>query len=154
MATGSSGVGLRCSRNEATGLARTSLPFRSPPSICSDKRSCALFTTEKDRYHATIAAKHFEFAKDAEERDILAFQASTSKPRPHVAAAQIFRGPGRALLALRPNHAGSSFLIIESFANFRVDPHGMNIEPCCEELARLSRADCQKAAIDDRAVNR
>jgi tripartite-type tricarboxylate transporter receptor subunit TctC len=139
---GSSGVVLAMQRNEVHGLCQTVTAFSQSAQHLLDNGSVrVLFTTEKDRVSRYNAPSIFEFAKTQEERDILAFQASSLETgRPMVAPPNI---PVDRVDALRRAFDATmrdrGFLDEAKLRNFEVDPRtGEQVEAVLRGVARLS----------------
>src|SRR4029077_5848940 len=75
---GSSDIVLAMQRNEVGGICQIVMAFsQSGQNLLDDGTVRMLFTTEKDRVPAFNVPSIFEYAKTDEERNILAFHASS-----------------------------------------------------------------------------
>jgi tripartite-type tricarboxylate transporter receptor subunit TctC len=139
---GSSGVVLAMQRNEVHGLCQTVTAFSQSAQHLLDNGSVrVLFTTEKDRVSRYNAPSIFEFARTQEERDILAFQASSLETgRPMVAPPNIPLDRVDALRrAFDATMRDRGFLDEAKQRNLEVDPRtGEQVEAVLRGVARLS----------------
>src|SRR5262249_11036806 len=139
---GSTSVVLAMQRNEVHGLCQTITAFSQTAQHLLDNGSVRLlFTTEKDRVSRFNAPSIFEFARTQEERDILAFQASSLETgRPMLAPPNIptdrVEALRRAFDATTKDHG---FLEEARQRNFEVDARtGEQVEAVLRGVARLS----------------
>jgi len=139
---GSSGVVLAMQRNEVHGLCQTVTAFSQSAQHLLDNGSVrVLFTTEKDRVSRFNVPSIFEFAKTQEERDILAFQASSLETgRPMLAPPNV---PADRVEALRRAFDATmkdrGFLEEAKQRNFEVEPRtGEQVEAVLRGVSSLS----------------
>jgi tripartite-type tricarboxylate transporter receptor subunit TctC len=138
---GSTEIVLAMERNEVAGLCQTVMAFAQAGQHLLDKGIVrVLFTTEKDRVPEFSVPSIFEYAKTAEQRDILAFHASSLETgRPMLAPPGI---PEDRLEALRRAYDATmkdpAFLAEAEQRNMKVDPRtGEQIEAVLRAIAAL-----------------
>jgi len=138
---GSTDIVLAMERNEVAGLCQTVMAFAQAGQHLLDKGIVRmLFTTEKDRVPEFNVPTVFEYAKTDEQRDILAFHASSLEAgRPVLTPPGI---PEDRLDALRrafdATMTDAGFLAEAKQRNMKVDPRtGEQIEAVLRKIASL-----------------
>jgi tripartite-type tricarboxylate transporter receptor subunit TctC len=147
---GSNGVVLAIARNEVSGICQTVTAFaQSAQNMLDDGSVKLLFTTERDRVPHLKVPTIFEFAKTEEQRQILAFHASSLETgRPWLAPPGV---PADRIDALRrafdSTMKDQAFLDEAKQRNLEVDPRtGEQIEAVLRAVASLPPELTAKAA--------
>jgi tripartite-type tricarboxylate transporter receptor subunit TctC len=147
---GSNGVVLAIARNEVSGICQTVTAFaQSAQNMLDDGSVRLLFTTERDRVPHLKVPTIFEFAKTEEQRQILAFHASSLETgRPWLAPPGV---PADRIDALRrafdSTMKDQAFLDEAKQRNLEVDPRtGEQIEAVLRAVASLPPELTAKAA--------
>jgi tripartite-type tricarboxylate transporter receptor subunit TctC len=147
---GSNGVVLAIARNEVSGICQTVTAFaQSAQNMLDDGSVKLLFTTERDRVPHLKVPTIFEFAKTEEQRQILAFHASSLETgRPWLAPPGV---PADRIDALRrafdTTMKDQAFLDEAKQRNLEVDPRtGEQIEAVLRAVASLPPELTAKAA--------
>jgi tripartite-type tricarboxylate transporter receptor subunit TctC len=147
---GSNGVVLAIARNEVSGICQTVTAFaQSAQNMLDDGSVKLLFTTERDRVPHLKVPTIFEFAKTEEQRQILAFHASSLETgRPWLAPPGV---PADRIDALRrafdTTMKDQAFLDEAKQRNLEVDPRtGEQIEAVLRAVASLPQELTAKAA--------
>jgi tripartite-type tricarboxylate transporter receptor subunit TctC len=138
---GSNGVVLAMARNEVAGICQTVTAFaQSAQNMLDDGTVRLLFTTERERVPHLKVPTIFEFAKTEEQRNILAFHASSLETgRPWLAPPGV---PADRVNALRRafdvTMKDQAFLDEAKQRNLEVDPRtGEQIEAVLRSIASL-----------------
>ncbi|MEA3026492.1 MAG: hypothetical protein QOF91_1777 [Alphaproteobacteria bacterium] len=138
---GSNGVVLAMARNEVAGICQTVTAFaQSAQNMLDDGTVRLLFTTERERVPRLKVPTIFEFAKTEEQRDILAFHASSLETgRPWLSPPGV---PPDRVNALRrafdATMKDQAFLDEAKQRNLEVDPRtGEQIEAVLRSIASL-----------------
>jgi len=146
---GSNGVVLAMARNEVAGICQTVTAFaQSAQNMLDDGTVRLLFTTERERVPRLNVPTIFEFAKTDEQRDILAFHASSLETgRPWLAPPGV---PPDRVNALRrafdATMKDQAFLAEAKQRKFEVDPRtGEQIEAVLRKVANLPEELITKA---------
>jgi tripartite-type tricarboxylate transporter receptor subunit TctC len=147
---GSNGVVLAIARNEVGGICQTVTAFaQSAQNLLDDGTVRLLFTTERERVPHLKVPTIFEFAKTDEERNILAFHASSLETgRPWLAPPGV---PPDRVNALRrafdATMKDQGFLDEAKQRKFEVDPRtGEQVEAVLRAVANLPESLKAKAA--------
>jgi tripartite-type tricarboxylate transporter receptor subunit TctC len=147
---GSNGVVLAIARNEVSGICQTVTAFaQSAQNMLDDGSVKLLFTTERDRVPHLKVPTIFEFATTEEQRQILAFHASSLETgRPWLAPPGV---PADRVDALRrafdSTMKDQAFLDEAKQRNLEVDPRtGEQIEAVLRAVASLPPELTAKAA--------
>jgi tripartite-type tricarboxylate transporter receptor subunit TctC len=147
---GSNGVVLAIARGEVGGICQTVTAFaQSAQNMLDDGTVRLLFTTERERVPHLKVPTIFEFAKTDEERDILAFHASSLETgRPWLAPPGV---PSDRVNALRrafdATMKDQGFLDEAKQRKFEVDPRtGEQVEAVLRGVANLPESLKVKAA--------
>jgi tripartite-type tricarboxylate transporter receptor subunit TctC len=147
---GSADIVLAMARNEVGGICQTVMAFsQSGQHLLDDGTVRMLFTTEKDRVAAFNVPSIFEYAKTDEQRNILAFHASSLETgRPWLAPPNI---PAERVQALRRAYDDTmkdpAFLAEAKQRKLEVDPRtGEYVESVIRSIALLPDEVLAKAA--------
>jgi tripartite-type tricarboxylate transporter receptor subunit TctC len=147
---GSNGVVLAIARHEVGGICQTVTAFaQSAQNMLDDGTVRLLFTTERERVPHLNVPTIFEYAKTDEQRDILAFHASSLETgRPWLAPPGV---PTDRLNALRrafdATMKDQGFLDEAKQRKFEVDPRtGEQVEAVLRAVASLPESLKAKAA--------
>ena len=146
---GSNGVVLAIARNEVAGICQTVTAFaQSAQNMLDDGTVRLLFTTERERVPRLKVPTIFEFAKTDEQRDILAFHASSLETgRPWLAPPGVPADRVNALRrAFNATMKDQAFLDEAKQRKFEVDPRtGEQIEAVLRAVASLPEELITKA---------
>jgi tripartite-type tricarboxylate transporter receptor subunit TctC len=147
---GSADVVLAMQRNEVNSICQTTMAFaQSAQPMLDDGTVRMLFTTERDRVAGFNVPSIFEYARTSEQRDILAFHASSLETgRPWLAPPNI---PADRVEALRRAYDATmrdpAFLAEARLRRLEVDPRtGEYVEGVLRSIARLPDDVIAKAA--------
>ena len=155
---GSTDIVLAMQRNEVHGICQTVMAFaQSGQHLLDDGTVTMLFTTEQDRVPRNKVPTIFEYAKTDEQRNILAFHASSLETgRPWLTPPNV---PAERVHALRRAFDATmkdpAFLEEARQRKLEVDPRtGEHVEGVIRAIAGLSPEVIAKAARNGAEIER